>query len=152
MTIGPPISSLRGVAMERMVFAHLAYRAECQECGAETACSGVQALVGGALTWDTEIGCPACGLRLAVCGDDLPAELRDRLLAEHGAVRLRVDPAARSAVVMRVLRTALGLTLSDVRSVLDEVVTGRYVGTMPEMERLARMLRGAGVDAEAART
>ncbi|MGW0857847.1 hypothetical protein [Streptomyces sp. NPDC002690] len=138
--------------MEPMVFECLDYRAECQDCGAETTCSGVQALVGGSLTWDTEISCMSCGLAVADCGGDLPAELRDRLLAEHGAVRLRVDQAASRAVAMRVLRNVLGLPLADVKSVLHEVVTGRYVGTMPEMERLARVLRAAGVDAEAART
>ncbi|WP_328723633.1 hypothetical protein OHT52_06215 [Streptomyces sp. NBC_00247] len=135
-----------------MVFECLTYRAECQDCGAETTCSGVQALVGGSLTWDTEISCPSCGLALADRGGDLPAELRDRLLAEHGAARLTVDPAASEAVAMRVLRTVLGLALADVTSVFHEVVAGRYVGTMPEMERLARGLRAAGVDAVAART
>ncbi|MGW2277438.1 hypothetical protein [Streptomyces sp. NPDC001770] len=137
--------------MEPMVVEYLSYPVACQDCGAETECSGVHALVDDSLTWDTETNCPACGLRLAVCGGELSAGLRDRLLSEHGPVRLRVDPAASGAAVMRVLRAGLGLALADVRTVLSEVVSGTYVGTMPEMERLARRLRAAGIEAVAAR-
>jgi hypothetical protein len=47
---------------------------------------------------------------------------------------------------MRVLRAELGLDLARVRSVLDEVATGAYSGTLPEMELLAGKLREAGID------
>ncbi|MGW1463906.1 hypothetical protein ACWCPT_06070 [Streptomyces sp. NPDC002308] len=137
--------------MEPMVFEYLSYPVVCQDCGAETECSGVHALVDDSLTWDTEINCSACGLRQSACGGELPAGLRDRMLSEHGPVRLRLDPATGNAVAMRVLRAELGLALAEARSVLNEVVTGEYVGTMPEMERLARRLRAAGIEAVAAR-
>lgn len=52
---------------------------------------------------------------------------------------------------MRVLRAELGLGLSEIRSVLSEVVAGAHSGTMPEMEFLARKLRASGIDAVADR-
>ncbi|MEI5136931.1 hypothetical protein RB199_37905 [Streptomyces libani] len=53
--------------------------------------------------------------------------------------------------VMRVLRAELGLGLTEVKSVAGQVLEGAYSGTLPEVEYLARKLRGAGVDAVAAR-
>ncbi|WP_326675196.1 hypothetical protein [Streptomyces sp. NBC_01237] len=137
--------------MEQTVFESIGYSAECQDCGEELECWGVQALVDGFLRWDTESMCSACGFAVAACGGDLPAELRGRLLSERGPARLGVDPSARNAAIMRVLRAALGLGLADVRSVLNEVLEGAHSGTMPEMEFLARRLRASGIDAVAAR-
>jgi hypothetical protein len=137
--------------MEQTVFECIGYSAGCQDCGAELECWGVQALVNGSLRWDTESSCPACGFAVVACGGDLPAGLRDRLLSERGPARLQVDPSASSTAIMRVLRAELGMGLADVRSVLNEVVTGRYSGTMPEMEFLARKLRASGTGAVAAR-
>lgn len=124
----------------------------CQECGAQAEWCGVQALVGEALRWDVDATCPACGFAVAVCGGDLLAELRGRLLSEHGRARLRVAPPAKNAAIMRVLRAELGIGLDGVRAVLDQVLTGRYSGTLPEMELLARKLRASGIEAVASRT
>lgn len=137
--------------MEQSVFESIRYSAGCQDCGAELECWGVQALVNGSLRWDTESRCPACGSAVASCGGDLSAELRARLLAEHGPARIQVDQSARNAPIMRVLRAELGIGLADVKSVLSAVVAGAHSGTMPEMEFLARKLRATGIDAVAAR-
>ncbi|MFE1345650.1 hypothetical protein [Streptomyces sp. NPDC058757] len=128
------------------------YSAVCQGCGAEVEWCGVQALVGEALRWDVETTCPACGFALAVCGGDLPEELRGQLLSEHGRARLRVAPPTRNTVIMRVLRAELGIGPDAVRAVLEKVLTGQYSGTLPEMEHLARKLRASGIEAAASRT
>lgn len=96
--------------------------------------------------------CPACGFALTVCGGDLPEELRGRLLSEHGRARSRVAPPTRNAAIMRVLRAELGIGLDGVRAVLEQVLTGQYSGTLPEMELLARKLRASGIEAAASRT
>lgn len=137
--------------MDQTVFESIRYSAECQDCGAELECWGVQVLVHGSLRWDTESRCPACGFAIADCGGDLPSELRGRLLSEQGPARLQVDPSARNAAIMRVLRAELGVGLSEVKTLLREVLAGTHSGTMPEMEFLARKLRESGVDAVAAR-
>ncbi|MFJ5549212.1 hypothetical protein [Streptomyces sp. NPDC093225] len=136
---------------ERPVFESTRYAARCQDCGAELACRGVQALVNGSLRWDTESTCPTCGFAVAACGGELPAALRGQLLHEHGPARLQVDPSAGNAAIMRVLRAELGIGLAEVRCVLGEAVAGTLAGTMPEMEFLARRLRASGIDAVAAR-
>lgn len=135
--------------MGQGVFASIKYSAGCPGCGAELECWGVQALVNGSLRWDTESRRSACRFAEAACGDDPPAELRSRLLSERGSARLQVDPSARSAAIMRVLRAEIGMGLADIRSVLSEVVTGGCSGTLPEMEFLARKLRASGIDAVA---
>ncbi|GAA0274878.1 hypothetical protein GCM10010302_10630 [Streptomyces polychromogenes] len=137
--------------MDQTVFESIRYSAGCQDCGAELDCWGVQALTNGSLRWDTESSCPACGSAVAACGGDLPAELRARMLFEHGPARLQVDPSARNAVVMRALRSGHGLSLGEVKSLLGEVLAGTHSGTMPEMELLARKMRALGVDAVATR-
>ncbi|MFF8932422.1 hypothetical protein ACF1AO_34735 [Streptomyces longwoodensis] len=139
--------------MEKTILVEsISYSAVCQGCGAEAEGCGAQTLVGEALRWDVETTCPACGLALAVCGGDLPEELRDRLLSEHGRARLRVAPPMKNAAIMRVLRAELGIGLNDVQAVVNQVLTGQYSGTLPEMELLARKLRASGIDAAASRT
>lgn len=133
--------------MEQAVFVSIGYSDRCQDCGAPSECWGVQSLVNGILRWDTESTCRACGYAVAACGGELPAELRLRLMSERGPALLQVDPSARAAVVMRVLRAEFGLDLAGVKSVLDEVALGAYSGTLPEMERLAGKLRESGIDA-----
>ncbi|MFJ3876802.1 hypothetical protein ACIPW5_05020 [Streptomyces sp. NPDC090077] len=137
--------------MEQAVFESITYAAECGDCGAEVEWCGVQVLDDRSLRWDTEFGCTACGAAMFVCKGELPAELRGRLLAEHGPALLRVDPSARNAAVMRVLRAELGIGLDEVRTVLGGIRAGSHSGTLPEMELLARRLRAAGIDAVAER-
>lgn len=138
--------------MEQSVFESVRYSAMCQDCGAELECCGVQALVDGRLRWDVESTCSACGFAVAVCDGDLPSERRDQLLSEHGPARLQViNQSAKSVVMMRVLRAALGIDLLTAKAVLRRVVSGDYSGTLPEMELLARKLRACGVAALATR-
>ncbi|MFC9227411.1 hypothetical protein ACFTZI_00180 [Streptomyces decoyicus] len=88
----------------------------------------------------------------ADCGQVLPARLRARLLAEHGPATLHVPNASVERVtVMRVLRAALGVGLTEAKAVAGQALAGVFSGTLPEIEYLARKLRGAGVDAVAVR-
>ncbi|WP_046504142.1 hypothetical protein [Streptomyces odonnellii] len=137
--------------MDQDVFKSIRYSAGCQDCGAELECWGVQALVHGSLRWDTEVRCAACRFTVAICGGELPVELRERLLAERGPARIWVNPSARSAAIMRVLRSELGVGLAEVKSLLGKVLAGAHSGRMPEMELLARKLRASGIDAVATR-
>ncbi|MEU5597408.1 hypothetical protein [Streptomyces sp. NPDC020298] len=141
-----------------MILESLAATVPCADCAGEAAWQGVQALVGDSLRWDTEVVCRDCGSAMAICGGELPAPLRERMLAEHGRTVLRLEEAPGAPVapgvrvaVMRVLRTALGVPLADVRDVLERVLSGEYGGTLPETEWLARRLRAAGVGAVAVR-
>ncbi|WP_233416626.1 hypothetical protein [Streptomyces sp. N35] len=63
-----------------------------------------------------------------------------------------IAPSTGKAAVMRVLRAELGVGLGGVRAVLEQVLTGQYAGTMPEMEFLARKLRASGIEAAVSRT
>ncbi|WP_151770325.1 hypothetical protein [Streptomyces abyssomicinicus] len=139
--------------MEQGVFESVRYAAVCQDCGAELECRGVQALVDGRLRWDVESTCSTCGFAVAVCGGAMPAERREQMLSHHGPVWLRVSaPPSKSVVIMRVLRTELGIGLTDARAALRRVLDGDYSGTLPEVEHLARALRKSGIAAVATRT
>ncbi|MBC2874218.1 MULTISPECIES: hypothetical protein [Streptomyces] len=125
--------------------------ATCPDCGAATDHHGVQTLLpDGRLRWDVESTCTACGSAFAACGGELPGELRDRMLAEHGPATLRVHtPPPTPAVIMRVLRATLGVDLAGAKALSRRVRDGDWPGTLPETELLARRLRAAGVDAVA---
>ncbi|MFD5871018.1 hypothetical protein [Streptomyces sp. NPDC060322] len=133
--------------MESPVFAAIGFPAVCPDCGARSECWGTQALVDDCPRWDTESVCPACGFTVLVCGDDVPAGMRERILSEHGPARLQVGPVVGNVVIMRVLRTALGMDLAQARAALRTVLAGEWSGTLPETEFLARRLRAAGIDA-----
>ncbi|MFG3257000.1 hypothetical protein [Streptomyces sp. NPDC048172] len=77
--------------------------------------------------------------------------LRERLLIEHGPVTLRIGLPVNNTVLLRVLRTELGLSLVEIKSARERVLAGGYSGTLPEIEHLARRLRAAGIDATASR-
>ncbi|MFJ9472515.1 hypothetical protein [Streptomyces caniferus] len=138
--------------MEELVVESVRYSAPCVDCGAQLECWGVHGLIGGSLRWDVESMCSACGQITADCGQDLPARLRDQLLADNGPSTLHLpNPSGERVTVMRVLRAELGLGLTEAKAVAGHVLAGAYSGTLPEVECLARKLRGAGVDAVAAR-
>ncbi|MBY8878841.1 hypothetical protein [Actinacidiphila acidipaludis] len=127
------------------------YTERCPDCGADTRCSGVQALADGRLRWDVEAACAACGFAVAACGPGQPPpERREQSLTGHGPTLLRVDgtgPAPRVAV-MRVLREEMALDLEGARTAARSVPDRTYAGTRPEVERLARRLRARGIAAE----
>jgi hypothetical protein len=104
-------------------------------------------LVGDSLRWDVEIGCAGCGFAVADCGGELPDDVRELLLAEHGRALLRVQGPVRTSEVMRALRGALGVGLTQAKVLSGRVVAGEYGGTRPEVELVARRLRAAGMDA-----
>ncbi|MFJ2738665.1 hypothetical protein ACIO3O_03255 [Streptomyces sp. NPDC087440] len=138
--------------MGQAVLESITYAAVCQDCGARLECCGVQALVDGSLRWDVEVTCSACGFAMASCDDVLPSDLRDQLLSKHGTAGLRVtSPQGKNIAIMRVLRTELGIGLTEARTELGRVLAGEFSGTLPEMELLARKLRAAGISAVAAR-
>ncbi|WP_030798017.1 hypothetical protein [Streptomyces sp. NRRL S-337] len=135
--------------MQEPVYATVRYFQACQECDAQAEWWCVQQLVGDSLRGDVESVCSTCGCGMALCGGDLTAELRERLLDGHGRARLQVTPPVKGAMIMRVLRAELGLDLANVKTVLQQVLAGEYSGTLPEVELIARKLRAAGIDAVA---
>jgi len=139
--------------VEPLVTESVTYTEVCGVCGARTKYVGTQTLVDGRLRWDVEWSCAACGSMAAACGGDMPAARREQMLAEYGPTRLRIGGAVAAAdrlAVLRVLRKALGLDPTGAKAKLRAVVDGDVTGTRPEVERLARRLRDAGVAAEAA--
>ncbi|MFI1097891.1 hypothetical protein [Streptomyces sp. NPDC020917] len=138
--------------MEPLVIESVRYTEPCGACGARMKCVGTQTLVDGRLRWDVEWSCVSCGSIAAACGGDMPAARRKQMLAAYGPTRLRVDglvTAGDRVVALRVLRKALDLDLTGAKAKLSAVLAGDVTGTRPEVEWLARRLRGAGVAAEA---
>lgn len=126
--------------------------AACPACGQEMQSSGGQTLVAGRLNWSIESICLFCG-PTAVCGrEDIPTDLRERIFSAHGPARLQISvQTSHSVAVMKVIRVELGLDLSETRDMLQVIRSGRHTGTMPEIEKFARSLRAAGLEARAIR-
>ncbi|WP_345349163.1 hypothetical protein [Actinoallomurus liliacearum] len=136
-----------------MIYESVEYPSACEACGAVTECSGAQVLLDDGLRWDVASSCPGCGQAFIACGRaDIPADLRDRLLTEHGPTRLEiVDRSANSALLMKALRAELAGGLHQAKEMLQRVRAGGHTGTLPEVELLARRLCEAGIQARAGR-
>ncbi|WP_336115296.1 hypothetical protein [Streptomyces sp. PTD9-10] len=78
---------------------------------------------------------------------------RDAGADAHGARAGRSAPGALGAEAGRHARARerLGVGLTEIRALVEQVVAGEYGGTLAETELLARQPRAAGVDAVAVR-
>ncbi len=125
------------------------YPSDCETCGAVAECDAGEGLVDGEVRWDIAKSCAACGMYVIACGrSDVPGDLRERLLSEHGPTRLRLcDPSSSAVVLMRVIRVELGLDLIQAKAMAQRVRAGTQTGTLTEMTVLAHRLRQAGVQA-----
>lgn len=128
------------------------YPSECEVCGAMAECVGGEGLVGGQVHWDITRSCAVCGMYIACGRSDVPGDLRERLLAEHGPARLQLrDPSTSAVVVMKVMRSELGLDPIQAKAMVQRIRAGTHTGTLTEMEFLAHRLRQAGVQASTGR-
>ncbi|MGI5255180.1 hypothetical protein [Actinacidiphila glaucinigra] len=125
------------------------YPSVCETCGAVAECDGGEGLVDGEVRWDIVRSCAACGMYVIACGrSDVPGDLRERLLSEHGPARLQLcDPSSSAVVLMRVIRAELGLDLIQAKAMAHRVRAGTHTGTLTDMAFLAHRLRQAGVQA-----
>jgi ribosomal protein L7/L12 len=120
----------------------------CEACGGVLIRDIGQFIQQGRLWWGTEGTCQACPA--AWCEQDsgavTPEEIRQALLTEHGSARLRLtDPKASTVTVLRALRELHGLSLSQARTMADELSTNGLTGTLVETELLADRLRHLSV-------
>ncbi|CAL2056017.1 MULTISPECIES: hypothetical protein [Streptomyces] len=115
------------------------------DCGA---CGGVlvrdlgQFVDRGLLRWGVEGRCPTCSDAWCETGTGpAPPEIRQALLAEHGASRLRLATGQAGLVpVLRALRETYDLSLAEARLKAAELSGAGLVGTSVEMAYLAEGL------------
>ncbi|MCF2527736.1 hypothetical protein [Yinghuangia soli] len=128
------------------------YELSCMGCGEPAPGGGSQTLDGLRLRWSVDTACASCGPIIACDRDDPPGDLRSRILAANGpSVLVLTEGSLSNARLMKVLREALGLSLAGAVATAGEVRAGRYVGTGPEIERLAEHIRCAGGQADRVR-
>lgn len=123
--------------------------ARCEACSGVLILDTGQFIERGRLRWGTEGNCLSCPV--AWCeqdsGDATSEEIRQVLLAEHGPARLRLtEPEASAVPVLRALREVHGLSLTQARSMAEELKTTGLVGTLVEMELIAARLRHHSVE------
>ncbi|MET7494081.1 hypothetical protein [Streptomyces sp900116325] len=116
-------------------------------CGGELARDVGQFIDRGRLWWGVEGQCQACPN--AWCEMDTgpaPEEIRQALLTEHGAARLRLaNKEANLVPVLRALREMHHLSLSEARLVAADLKAAGLVGTSVEIVYLAEGLRNRSV-------
>lgn len=121
---------------------------QCDCCGGRLIRDVGQFTDRGRLWWGVEGQCQDCPN--AWCETDTgpaPEELRQALLTEHGAARLRPANIDTSPVpVLRALREVRHLSLGEARRTVAELVEVGLVGTSVEMAYLAEELRDRSVD------
>lgn len=99
------------------------------------------------LRWGIEGRCQACPNTWCETGaGPAPQEIRQALLAEHGATRLRLATEEAGLVpVLRALREMHHLSLGEARLTAAELSGAGVVGTSVEMAHLAEGLRKRSV-------
>jgi hypothetical protein len=119
----------------------------CAACGGVLVRDVGQFIDRGQLRWGVEGRCQACLNAWCEMGaGPAPQEIRQALLAEHGAVRLRLATSEASLVpVLRALREMLHLSLGQARLTAAELSGAGLVGTCVEIEHLAEGLRKRSV-------
>jgi hypothetical protein len=119
----------------------------CVACGGALVRDLGQFIDRGQLRWGIEGRCQACPNTWCETGaGPAPQEIRQALLAEHGATRLRLATEESSLVpVLRALREMHHLSLGEARLTAAELSAGGVVGTSVEMAHLAEGLRERSV-------
>ncbi|MGW4693075.1 hypothetical protein ACWEO1_11900 [Kitasatospora cineracea] len=121
-------------------------------CGAWGRREVGQVVRGGRLGWDAEFRCGACGDGgcLGSGGEDAPDWVRGALLERYGPVLVRlVGAGADRGAVLRVLRAAWPVTLSQAAGLLRQLAGDGLAGTPAEAAWLCGRLAERGVAAEA---
>ncbi|MFI1395858.1 hypothetical protein [Streptomyces sp. NPDC020681] len=119
----------------------------CATCGGVLVRDVGQFIDRGQLRWSVEGRCQACPNAWCEMGaDPAPEEIRQALLAEHGAARLRLATKETSLVpVLRALREIRHLSLGEARLTAADLSGVGLVGTSVEMAHLAEGLRKRSV-------
>ncbi|MFI9772594.1 hypothetical protein ACIHJG_38000 [Streptomyces sp. NPDC052415] len=119
----------------------------CVVCGGVLARDVGQFIDRGHLRWSVEGQCQACPDAWCETGrGPTPGEIRQALLAEHGAARLRLATNQTSVVaVLRALREMIHLSLGEAKLMAAELSGAGLVGTWVEMVFLADGLRKRSV-------
>jgi hypothetical protein len=119
----------------------------CVTCGGVLVCDVGQFIDRGQLRWSVGGQCQACPNAWCETGaGPTPEEIRQALLAEHGAARLRLAIKEASRVpVLRALREMSHLSLGEARLMVAELSGVGLVGTSVEMAYLADGLRKRSV-------
>lgn len=122
--------------------------ARCEGCGGVLRCDVGQYIDREQLWWGTEGACETCpnGWCEHDTGGVTPEEIRDALLSEHGAARLRLaDNESNLVSVVRALRDVLDLSLYQARATTRTLKETGIVGTLVEMEFIAAGLHRRSV-------
>ncbi|WP_162793302.1 hypothetical protein [Streptomyces globosus] len=120
----------------------------CSSCGHEVTGWNVQLVRDGNLFWETEKECDICGL-VVHDGDPGPApdRIRNSLLLQHGTARLRLaEPSKPSAKILKVLRGALGLSLTQAKESSTKIAAGEFEGTFIEARFLMGRFHKEGIE------
>jgi hypothetical protein len=120
----------------------------CPSCGGLVKREVSDGVQNGRLVWSVEIGCRDCPYLVLECGaGDLPSSLRAELLAQHGAARVRLDPAGAGPLRVRLLmalRAPGGLSIAAAIAEYDRLTGEGTIGTEGEMRLLADRLTAVG--------
>ncbi|MGW7238122.1 hypothetical protein [Streptomyces sp. NPDC054804] len=119
----------------------------CVTCGGVLVRDVGQFIDRGQLRWSVESQCRACSDAWCETGaDPTPEEIRQVLLAERGAARLRLAIKETGIVpVLRALRETSHLSPGEARLTVAELRGVGLVGTFVEMAFLADRLRNRSV-------
>lgn len=120
----------------------------CQNCNSQINAQIGQNIANNKLVWHLSSLGSNCGTQLELDGfnDSLPKEMRQAILAQEGEYKLIVNEIdTNKTLALKILRHALGWSLSDVKKYQNFIPGTVITGTRAEMEWLKVLLSAQGL-------
>lgn len=126
---------------------------DCPQCGRRIDYAVGESLYGTSYAWWVAYRCTGCGAAMEGDGKlPLPDDLRQVLLEQEGEWALHMAPVgAQTVASMRVLRKALGLSITETSKLRARWPGVVATGTRGEMGRLHRLLVAEGLECSSVR-
>lgn len=103
----------------------------------------------GRLRWEIEWACDACGISHHGAWGAAPAEVRSKILAQHGPYCVRlVDGEHGGGGILKAFRGAFSLSIQESRESALKLKQCGYQGTYVETLLLSQLLQGEGIHSE----
>ncbi|HEU4321588.1 MAG TPA: hypothetical protein VFS21_00430 [Roseiflexaceae bacterium] len=104
---------------------------------------------GRRLLWNAAYRCERCGHQLELDGSEpTPQNIRQAIIAEHGAWELVIPEGCNRARALKVLRSALDLSIVEAAALRNRIPGPVMAGTEHEIRRLHHLLAAEHVPSE----
>lgn len=123
---------------------------KCEKCGNTVSINAAQQLVNDRLYWSISYNYGICDVNIEADGADItPQDIRKIILASEGEWNLLIeDNVNKTAEILKVLKQALNLSMSDTLKLKKNIPGNVMNGTKVDMLRLQVLLQKCGISSK----